>query len=62
MEHITLFTDILPEEQERMRVCFKVREAVFITAQKKCKVWKIFLFCCICNSFYPHNLLYFYQS
>ena len=22
MEHITLFTDILPEEQERMRVCF----------------------------------------
>ena len=29
MEHITLFTDILPEEQERMRVCFKVREAVF---------------------------------
>ena len=29
MEHITLFTDILPEEQERMRVCFKVREAFF---------------------------------
>ena len=29
MEHITLFTDILPEEQERMRVCFKVREKVF---------------------------------
>ena len=29
LEHITLFTDILPEEQERMRVCFKVREAVF---------------------------------
>ena len=25
----TLFTDILPEEQERMRVCFKAREAVF---------------------------------
>ena len=22
MSHITLFTDILPEEQERMRVCF----------------------------------------
>ena len=29
MDYITLFTDILPEEQERMRVCFKVREAVF---------------------------------
>ena len=29
MEHITLFTDILPEEQERMRVCFKVREKFF---------------------------------
>ena len=29
MEHITLFTDILPEEQERMRVCFKVREEIF---------------------------------
>lgn len=29
MEHITLFTDILPEEQERMRVCFKAREAIF---------------------------------
>lgn len=29
MEHITLFTDILPEEQERMRVCFKCREAFF---------------------------------
>ena len=29
MEHITLFTDILPEEQERMRVCFNVREKVF---------------------------------
>ena len=28
-QHITLFTDILPEEQERMRVCFKAREAVF---------------------------------
>ena len=26
MEHITLFTDILPEEQERMRVCFHARE------------------------------------
>lgn len=25
----TLFTDILPEEQERMRVCFKARKAVF---------------------------------
>ncbi len=29
MEHITLFTDILPEEQERMRVCFKVRRKFF---------------------------------
>ena len=29
MEHITLFTDILPEEQERMRVCFKDREEIF---------------------------------
>ena len=29
MEHITLFTDILPEEQERMRVCFQVREEIF---------------------------------
>lgn len=29
MEHITLFTDIMPEEQERMRVCFKVREEIF---------------------------------
>ena len=29
MSHITLFTDILPEEQERIRVCFKVREEIF---------------------------------
>ena len=29
MEHITLFTDILPEEQERMRVCFQAREIIF---------------------------------
>ena len=29
MSHITLFTDILPEEQERMRVCFQARELVF---------------------------------
>ena len=29
MEHITLFTDILPEEQERMRVCFHARELTF---------------------------------
>lgn len=29
MEHITLFTDILPEEQERMRVCFHAREVIF---------------------------------
>ena len=29
MEHITLFTDILPEEQERMRVCFHAREDIF---------------------------------
>ena len=29
MEHITLFTDILPEGQERMRVCFHAREMTF---------------------------------
>ena len=29
MPHITLFTDILLEEQERMRVCFRARELVF---------------------------------
>ena len=29
MEHITLFTNILPEEQERMRVCFHAREDIF---------------------------------
>ena len=29
MSHITLFTDILPEEQERMRVYFQARELVF---------------------------------
>ena len=29
MEHITLFTDILPEEQERMRVCFQAKETIF---------------------------------
>ena len=29
MEHITLFTDILPEEQERMRVCFHAKEVMF---------------------------------
>lgn len=29
MEHITLFTDILPEEQERMRICFHAREMTF---------------------------------
>ena len=28
-KHITLFTDILPEEQERMRVCFHTREDIF---------------------------------
>ena len=28
-KHITLFTDILPEEQERMRVCFHAREDIF---------------------------------
>ena len=33
MEHITLFTDILPEEQERMRVCFKVREALLLKGE-----------------------------
>lgn len=29
MAKITLFTDILPEEQERMRVCFQAREMCF---------------------------------
>lgn len=29
MPPISLFTDILPEEQERMRVCFQAREACF---------------------------------
>lgn len=29
MAQITLFTDILPEEQERMRVCFRVKEMCF---------------------------------
>ena len=29
MSQITLFTDILPEEQERMRVCFQAREVSF---------------------------------
>ena len=29
MAKITLFTDILPEEQERMRVCFHAREICF---------------------------------
>ena len=33
MIHNTLFMDILPEEQERMRVCFKAREAVFQTGE-----------------------------
>ena len=29
MSQVTLFTDILPEEQERMRVCFQARELSF---------------------------------
>ena len=29
MSQITLFTDILPEEQKRMRVCFQAREMIF---------------------------------
>ena len=29
MEHITLFTNILPEEQERKRICFHAREDIF---------------------------------
>ena len=29
MDYITLFTDILPKEQERMRVCFHAREMTF---------------------------------
>ncbi len=35
MEHITLFTDILPEEQERMSVCFKVREAFLLPSDSQ---------------------------
>ena len=29
MAQITLFTDILPEEQERIRVCFRAKEMCF---------------------------------
>ena len=29
MEKVTLFSHILPEEQERMRVCFQMREVVY---------------------------------
>ena len=29
MSQVTLFTDILPEEQERMRVCFRAKEMCF---------------------------------
>lgn len=29
MEKVTLFSHILPEEQERMRVCLQMREAVY---------------------------------
>lgn len=29
MEKVTLFSNILPEEQERMRVCFQMREVVY---------------------------------
>ena len=29
MAQITLFTDILPEEQERMRACFRAKEMCF---------------------------------
>ena len=29
MSQVTLFTDILPEEQERMRVCFRAKEICF---------------------------------
>lgn len=29
MEKVTLFSNILPEERERMRVCFQMREAVY---------------------------------
>ena len=29
MSHISLFTNILPEEQERMRICFQAKEFIF---------------------------------
>ena len=29
MAQITLFTDILPEEQERVRVCFRAKKMCF---------------------------------
>ncbi|MCC2826022.1 hypothetical protein LK511_03680 [Faecalicatena orotica] len=29
MAQVTLFTDILPEEQERMRVCFRAKKMCF---------------------------------
>ena len=29
MEKVTLFSHILPEEQERMWVCFQMREVVY---------------------------------
>lgn len=33
-KHITLFTDILPEEQERMRVCFHA-EKIFSEMERR---------------------------
>ena len=58
MSHITLFTDILPEEQEKMRVCFQARELIFQNGETimeySCSMHKIglilygraLLYCC----------------
>lgn len=58
MEKITLFTNILPEEQEAMRVCMQARELTFsaheILMEYSCSMKKIglilegeaLLYCC----------------
>ena len=58
MEKITLFTNILPEEQETMRVCMQARELTFsaheILMEYSCSMKKIglilegeaLLYCC----------------
>ena len=40
MEKVTLFSHILPEEQERMRVCFQMREAVYQNNEIICEVYQ----------------------